>query len=188
MPRKRSRESAEVNSGSMADIAFLLLIFFLVTTTIASDKGIAILLPPKKENQDDIEIKEKNILNIQINSNDDLLIEKQPGVDEPGRVEEIEPIVRIFVLNNGRDENSSDSPQKAIVSLKSDRGTSYERYIEVYDALKITYNRMRAESLGLTLSEYNELDPAVENHKIALDQAKSEIPFQVSNAEPSGIK
>ncbi|MFM7748217.1 MAG: ExbD/TolR family protein, partial [Bacteroidota bacterium] len=59
-----ARPVQEVNAGSMADIAFLLLIFFLVTTTIDTDKGISIKLPPMpEENQpkNDIRIKERNV-------------------------------------------------------------------------------------------------------------------------------
>jgi len=56
---KKRRESPEINAGSMADIAFLLLIFFLVTTTIASDKGLTVRLPPKMEKNIDVEVKAK---------------------------------------------------------------------------------------------------------------------------------
>lgn len=68
------RENPEINAGSMADIAFLLLIFFLVTTTMDVDSGI-----PKKlsEKTTDIppKIKEKNIFPVAINRNNELFVE-----------------------------------------------------------------------------------------------------------------
>lgn len=175
--------TSEVNAGSMADIAFLLLIFFLVTTTIASDKGIRVLLPPKKENQDEIKIKQRNIFNIQINSKDMLLAE-----DEPSKISDLKAKVKKFVLNNGKDPDSSESPQKAIVSLKADRGTSYEMYVAVVDELKIAYNELRAEHLNISFDKYSSLDPKHEDHKEMLSRARKEIPYQVSDAEPTDLK
>ena len=55
---KKRIKAGEIPSGSMADIAFLLLIFFLVTTTIDMDKGLGLVLPPKGEEK---EIPKKNI-------------------------------------------------------------------------------------------------------------------------------
>ncbi len=182
MAKGRNRMSQEVNAGSMADIAFLLLIFFLVTTTIASDKGISVLLPPKKENQDEVKINQRNIFNIQINSKDMLLVE-----EEPAELENLKEKVQKFVMNNGKDEKSSESPEKAVVSLKTDRGTSYERYIAVVDELKIAYNELRAQYLGISLEEYNALDPKDEEQKDMLDRSRKAIPYQVSDAEPTDL-
>ena len=67
------RSAPEVNAGSMADIAFLLLIFFLVTTTIPKDSGITRKLPPIEENDEDVIIKEKNIFTVLLNGKDQLL-------------------------------------------------------------------------------------------------------------------
>ena len=149
--KKKKKGPAEVNASSMADIAFLLLIFFLVTTTIASEKGLTILLPPKKEDQEDIEIKvkERNLFKVIVNSRDRLLVENDPL--SVGRLKEK---AKEFINNNGRDKNSSDSPQKAIVALKTDRGTSYKRYIDILDQLKAAYHELRAEHMGITIEEY----------------------------------
>ena len=54
------RKAPEVNAGSMADIAFLLLIFFLVTTTMDVDTGLVRKLPPMPEEEDIIDEKYLN--------------------------------------------------------------------------------------------------------------------------------
>ena len=179
---RSKRQSAEVNAGSMADIAFLLLIFFLVTTTIASDKGIYVQLPPKPEDQVDVKLNERNIFNILINSKDMMLVE-----DQPMEISELKNEVKKFVTNNGRDPKSSESPSKAVVSLKTDRGTSYEMYISVVDELKVAYNELRAEYLGIPLEEFNNLDRGTEEGEDMYDRAREAFPYQVSDAEPSDI-
>ncbi|MEM1137630.1 MAG: biopolymer transporter ExbD [Bacteroidota bacterium] len=179
---RSKRQSTEVNAGSMADIAFLLLIFFLVTTTIASDKGIYVQLPPKPEEQVEVKLKERNIFNILINSRDMMLVEEQP-MD----ISELKSEVKKFITNNGRDERSSESPDKAVVSLKTDRGTSYEMYISVVDDLKASYNELRAEYLGITVDEFNNIDRKTEEGEEMYKRARAAFPYQVSDAEPSDI-
>ncbi|MCO4821495.1 MAG: biopolymer transporter ExbD, partial [Flavobacteriaceae bacterium] len=71
------RSAPEVNAGSMADIAFLLLIFFLVTTTMEKDSGISRKLPPIEESEDDVIIKQKNIFTVLLNGKDQLLVEDE---------------------------------------------------------------------------------------------------------------
>lgn len=181
MARKK-REATEVNAGSMADIAFLLLIFFLVTTTIASDKGIAVMLPPKQDEDREIEFNERNLYNIQINSRDEFLIE-----DERGSLSQIREGVKRFVLNYGKDPKSSESPQKGVVSLKTDRGTSYEMYVKTYDQLKLAYSELRAQYLGIPLDRYNALDKDIPEEKDMLKRAADEFPFRVSDAEPTDL-
>ena len=66
-----------VNAGSMADIAFLLLIFFLVTTTIETDSGLNRKLPPIEEVIDPPIIKERNIFTVVVNKNNQLLVEEE---------------------------------------------------------------------------------------------------------------
>lgn len=98
------RELQEINAGSMADIAFLLLIFFLVTTTMEVDAGIGRTLPLKRdqqENQPEIEIRERDVLEIKANSRDELLVEgKFIQIDE---LEEI--VVDFYTANVGRETN-----------------------------------------------------------------------------------
>lgn len=72
------RQIEEINAGSMADIAFLLLIFFLVTTTMEVDNGIGRNLPAKLPPSDVLPppVIARNVLEIEANSNDQLLVEQ----------------------------------------------------------------------------------------------------------------
>jgi biopolymer transport protein ExbD len=178
----KQRNKAEVDSSSMADIAFLLLIFFLVTTTIASDKGIPMVLPPKSEDQVDFKLKEKNIFKVLINSKDQLLVE-----GEPLEFSAIRETCTKFLNNRGKDPSSSDSPKDAVVSIKADRGTSYEKYLTVLDEVTAAYNQSRAQYLGISLEDYNKLDMKNPNQKQAYDAARREFPLQISEAEPTDI-
>ncbi len=79
------RELEEINAGSMADIAFLLLIFFIVTTTMDLEAGIPKTLPMTIEVDIDIplpDVRKRDIFSININANDQLLIEDKPAVIE----------------------------------------------------------------------------------------------------------
>ena len=142
------RAAPEVNAGSMADIAFLLLIFFLVTTTIPKDQGINRKLPPIEDSEEDVIIKQKNIFTVLINGKDQLLVE-----DELMEVKNLRAAAVKFLDNNGdnscgyckgdRDPASSDNPDKAIISLKNERETSYKTYITVQNELVAAYNELR---------------------------------------------
>ena len=149
------RELPEINAGSMADIAFLLLIFFLVTTTMDTDGGLTRKLPPMPEEQlDDLpEVKQRNVFEILVNANDQLLVEGQLML-----VSELREAAKEFIVSNpGRDDMPEFKPtdiqffgnaypvSKQIISLQNDRGTSYEMYIKVQNELVAAYNDLRDE-------------------------------------------
>jgi biopolymer transport protein ExbD len=182
--RKKDRGGAEVNSSSMADIAFLLLVFFLVTTTIPNDKGLMIQLPQKQDPNEpppDVKLKERNLFKVRINSADRLLVEDEEMRD----VRQLKDKVKEFVMNNGEDPNSSESPQKAIVSLKNDRGTSYEMFISVLDQLQGAYYEIYGERVGLTAQQYRNLDRKNPDELELYERGKEGIPMAISIAQPS---
>lgn len=115
---KRKKGSAEIPTSSLADIAFLLLVFFLVTTTINTDKGISLVLPDRGEGT---EVNKKNIANLLINANGDVLLR-----EEPIAVNLIAERARQMLIEN----------DKLIFSVKTDATTKYEVYIQVLDQLK----------------------------------------------------
>ncbi len=143
----------EVSAGSMADIAFLLLIFFLVTTTIETDAGLDRMLPPIEPPDTDVVIKQKNIFQVNINKNGQLLADEEL-ID----LKNLRAKAMAFLDNGGapsgspdycsfckgqREASSSDNPSKAIISLKNDRETKYGTYITVQNELVGAYNDLR---------------------------------------------
>ena len=177
----------------MADIAFLLLIFYLVTTTMDTDKGINRKLPPFDEElvEDPPEIKERNIFTVLVNSNDQLLVE-----DEYLQISELRAKAMEFIDNNGdgscehckgyKISTSSDNPEKAVVSLQNDRGTSYGMYVKVQNELVAAYEDLREryaqEKYGRS---YRSMDE--EEDKEVLKEIKLAYPQKISEAEPLNI-
>lgn len=191
-----ARATPDIPNASMADIAFLLLTFFLMTTTVASDKGLLTILPPPPEAlpPEDIEIQERNLFKIQINSSDNLLVEGEPWFASS---RELTDKIKAFILNDGADPTSSDSPLKAIVSLKADRGTTHKKFIEILDLSMAAYHEIYAERAGVTVEQWREIssDPNVSPEtREAYDKGRGvkpdgtvEIPMALSIAEPTKI-
>jgi biopolymer transport protein ExbD len=195
------RSAPEVNAGSMADIAFLLLIFFLVTTTIETDQGISRKLPPMDEERvDPPPIKEKNIFTVLVNRNDQLLVE-----DKLMELEDLREAAVKFLDNGGdgtcahcrgdKDPASSDNPEKAIISLQNDSETSYKAYISVQNELVAAYYVLRdRECLARYGKTYRELERMFEDPKTKpeskeklepiLKDIQTLFPQKLSEAEP----
>jgi len=181
MAKKSSRDrmSNEINAGSMADIAFLLLIFFLVTTTIVEDKGITVKLPPWSDEEPDItKLKKRNVFSVLVNAQDQLLVR-----GEPADVDQLRERAKIFISNPYNAEDMAEKPTKAIISLKNDRGTSYEAYLRVYNELKAAYSELWDD---LIQKKYGR--PYSDDMPFAYKKAiRDEIPFVLSEAEPTAF-
>jgi biopolymer transport protein ExbD len=185
-----AKEVPEINAGSMADIAFLLLIFFLVTTTMDVDTGIIRKLPPPVEDDTEIDIKDRNIFKVLISNSDRLMVEGSLSdirtlksdvkefMTNPNNREDLPEKKLLFIDNLGEVEVSS-----GVVSLKNDRGTSYEMYIKVQNELTAAFAELRDE---LSVQYYGvKFDNIVnEDQKKAIQQA---VPMAISEAEPENI-
>lgn len=179
MKRKiNTRQSNEVNAGSMADIAFLLLIFFLVTTTIVNDQGIMVKLPPyEKDIVPPPPVSKRNILSVKVNKEDALLVESE-SLD----ISQLREATKNFILNPTGSDQLARSPKQAVVSLQNDRETSYQAYIAVYNELKAAYEEMwNTRSLQVYGKDYK---------RLALTQQRAirnQIPQIISEAEPTSF-
>lgn len=203
------RALPEINAGSMADIAFLLLIFFLVTTTMDVDTGISQKLPEKQDpNITPPKLKEKNVFVVTVNRNNDILVEgNQYLTVDKLRAEAIKFIDNGGGLGNpidgaepaecdwcegSKDPESSDHPNKAIISLESDRGTSYGTYIAVQNELVGAYtdlrNRLSQKLYGVSYDQLlkdSNNNPSNESYKTKILNIKNKYPQIISEAEPS---
>ncbi|MGJ8548872.1 ExbD/TolR family protein [Winogradskyella wichelsiae] len=205
------RSAPEVNAGSMADIAFLLLIFFLVTTTIEKDKGLLRSLPPIDDTEvEPPVIKQKNLFTVNINRNNQLLVE-----EEELPITELRQAAIDFLDNGGGtnpagqscdyckgegSSESSDHPDKAIISMKHDRETTYEKYMEVQNELVAAYNYLREREAARLYKKYYPNSDKVftamleekEKNQYSKDEVLNErietvkklFPMKLSEAEP----
>ncbi|MBC7885053.1 MAG: biopolymer transporter ExbD [Saprospiraceae bacterium] len=173
----RRHMNNEINAGSMADIAFLLLIFFLVTTTISEDKGILVKLPEwSPEPPPPLPIHERNVFSVLVNANNQLLVRKKAM-----NIADLKKNTKIFIKNPSGDPEMSEDPTVAIISLKNDRGTKYQTYIEVYNELKSAYNELWEEAaLAGYGKNFNELT------NLQQKSIKDAIPLVISEAEATG--
>ena len=184
------RSVPELNSSSTADISFILLIFFLTTTSMDTDRGLARRLPPPPEDhleQEDTKVKERNVLQVRINAMDELMLGS-----EIADVSQIREIAKEFIDNpenlpNLPDKTARDIDffgtvyitDKHVISLQSDRGTSYSKYFEVQNELVAAYNELRDElsrrKFGKPFAELSE------EQNLAVRQY---YPMKISEAEP----
>ncbi len=191
MARKK-KKVPEINASSMADISFLLLIFFLVTTTMDTDSGIFRRLPPPVENPDmDVKVKERNILNVMINKYDKLMVNGKPC-----DIADLKDKTRDFITPKPNDEKAPEvevkeiemignfMTNKGVVSLKNDRGTSYQMYIAVQNELAKAFNELR-EEVAMTYFKQHYADMT---DKDKIDAVNKAVPVRISEAEPEEIK
>ncbi len=186
------RPLQEINAGSMADIAFLLLIFFLVTTTMNVDTGITRKLPPideKPKDDDTQKVKERNVFIVLINSGNQLAIE-----GELADVSTLKDKVKEFIKNPYDKANLSEKNEKevtffgkikvskGIVSLQNDRSTAYGVYIEVQNELVAAFNELKNEiAMQKFGQKYEDLD------KPRQKAIRKIYPLAISEAEPRNI-
>ncbi len=196
MARKK-RKAPSINSSSSADLAFTLLIFFLVVTSMDTDEGLTRLLPRWTEESTDMEIKKRNILNVLVNANNDLMIG-----DDFGNVKDLRKKAKDFITASGEyagergpelhTVNPEKNPELAkffgaeiqttkqhVISLQSDYGTSYDMYIKVQNELVAAYNELRQELAQQKFGKnYNEEE--LDNDQI--QAIKDYYPMNISEA------
>ncbi len=164
MFRRKKDRGAVIAMAGMADIAFLLLIFFLLVTTIDVDTGIGLVLPPPLEEAVEIEVNPENLANILVDAEGRVLLDRE--------------IIGVPQISGTIAEKVRTNP-KLIVSVKTDRRTPYNVYIDVIDQLKLTYNNLREEysrnTFGLALADLS---------REQLDQVREAVPQRISLAEP----
>lgn len=185
------KKTPELNTASMADISFLLLTFFLLTSSIDTDQGIVRKLPPPPDpTAKPPDVRERNVLKVLVNRSDRLLVQGKL-ID----IRDLKVIAKDFLANPGNNPNYSESEartideigsvnvSKGVISLKNDRGTSYEMYIQVQNELTAAVNELRdelsREKFGVKFADLTRNE-----YKDAITKA---VPVAISEAEPENI-
>lgn len=191
---KKKKKMPGLNTSSTADISFMLLIFFLVTTSMDTDTGLARRLPqpPDKDQEDaQIDVKERNVMNVRINAAGQLWC-KVGSISEYIALEQLKPLAKEFIDNPN---NSSKLPEKFgkeiellgacavtekhVISVQTDRGTPYDIYFQVQNELVAAYNELRDD---LSKRKFGRLYATLtDEQQVAV---RTYYPQKISEAEP----
>jgi len=204
-----ARETPEVNGGSLADIAFLLLIFFLVTTTMDIDTGITRLLPPEPEDQQDQEVKvnKRNVLVVLLNRSDRLMV----GGEEMNRFALKAKTIEFFT----NPMNSETLPEmketevqfppgsspllppdgiwrgkvsKGVISLQNDRSTTYGKYLQVQNELVAAVNQLRNDFCNLYFDkDFDDLNTVNPVDEEIYEGIRDIYKMNISESDPKNI-
>ena len=205
-----ARSTPEVNGGSLADIAFLLLIFFLVTTTMDTDTGITRLLPPEPDpEQEDVEVKvnKRNVLVVLLNRSDMLMV----GGEVMDRLALKAKTVEFFTNPLNREDlpvmeetevqfppgSSSLLPpngkwrgkvSKGVISLQNDRSTTYGKYLQVQNELVAAVNELRNNFCNQYFDkDYEELNTNNPIDEEIYDGIRKIYKMNISESDPKSI-
>ena len=188
------RKVPGLNASSTADISFILLIFFLVTTSIDTDRGLSVRLPnpPEDNQQDPPKIRERNSMIVNVNMNNQIMVTVAKNSKEI-QISELRELAKEFISNP---ENNPDMPELVpvelpapfgvqnitknhVISLQTDRATSYDTYFQVENELYGAYNDLRDELARKTFGRpYRECN---EDEQLACRQYYKCV---ISEAEP----
>lgn len=183
---RHSNQTPQVHAGSMADIAFLLLIFFLVATTIPNDSGIARDLPkpcPPDVVPCTLDKELHNVLFISINEQGKIMVN-----DETLPIDKVKDKIKDYVDNNRTGNcdyclgkglsTASDHPTKAAISLATHRQTSYTNFIALQNELTAAYSELRAR---FARNSFQKKITDLTSEEI--EATKKAYPFQLSEME-----
>lgn len=187
-------KTTEINAGSLADIAFLLLIFFLITTTISSETGILTKLPPMENSTSGIKAMQRNLLEVRANKNNQLLVNNQLV-----SIDELKAITIDFLRNENHDKTLPEFKHvafkglgevpvsKQVISVQNDRETDYNTYISIRNELLSAYHQVRNE---IAIKHYNQtFDELIQdNNTVAVNNIKKILPQRISEAEPIAME
>ena len=191
---RAKKKAGEINSSSMADISFLLLIFFLVTTTMDVDTGMKRTLPPwidPTEQQNDVDVNERNVLKVNVSRNGSIMVgtEEYRASDlkrSAGHSRLSREVYHFLVDADKSNKKATEIDgqtydiSEGLVSLKADNESKYKIYLQVQDELTHAFNLYRDDIARLVYGVgYNELDD------IQAGNIRKAVPMKISEAEPN---
>lgn len=165
--RRRFEQIPELNTSSTADISFMLLIFFLVTSSMDTDKGLLRQLPPPpQEQQPPTDVRKDHVLQVTLDDNDQLAVDGTLLTTQ-----QLKEQIMAFV--------AADRTAH-VISIQTDRATTYEAYFRMQNAIVGAYNQLREKySLEHYGKGYGEL---VEEQR---DDVNQYYPQRISESKPS---